>query len=87
MNAGNSRWLFGRPDEIRIENDTLFVYQYDVEDDNSVHRFPVITKEEFIYHIENKTSLGEEINNIIISLSTANDYEKNLTDFINLLFN
>ena len=48
MNAGGSRWLFGRPDEIHIENDTLFVYQYDVEDDNSVHRFPVITKEEFI---------------------------------------
>lgn len=45
MNAG-SIYLFGRPDEYKIENDTLYRIEY--INDTVAKEIPIITKEEFI---------------------------------------
>ena len=49
MNAGG-HWLFGRPDEIFIENDVLYRRIYETE--QTYHDERVITKEEFLLCVE-----------------------------------
>lgn len=49
MNIGG-HWLFGRPDEIFIENDVLYRRIYETE--QTYHDERVITKEEFLLCME-----------------------------------
>lgn len=49
MNAGGC-WIFGRPDEIFIENDVLYRRIYETE--QTYHDERIMTKEEFLLCME-----------------------------------